>query len=58
MEEASVHVLFGLFVAGLLRVFVSPDSVGRHLGQGRFSSVLKAAFATPAGPAQTKSIES
>ena len=44
MEEASVYVLFGLFVAGLLRVFVSPDSVGRHLGQGRFSSVLKAAF--------------
>jgi uncharacterized membrane protein YraQ (UPF0718 family) len=44
MEQASVYVLFGLFVAGLLRVFVSPDSVGRHLGQGRFSSVLKAAF--------------
>jgi len=44
MEEASVYVLFGLFVAGLLRVFVSPASVARHLGRGRFTSVLKAAF--------------
>lgn len=44
LKEASVYVLFGLVVAGLLKVFVSPASVARHLGRGRFSSVLKAAL--------------
>ena len=42
--DASVYVLFGLLVSGLLRVFLNPNSVIRHLGQGRFSSVFKAAF--------------
>jgi uncharacterized membrane protein YraQ (UPF0718 family) len=30
-------------VAGMLRVFLNPVSVAKHLGQGRFVSVLKAA---------------
>ena len=42
--DASVYILFGLLVSGLLRVFLSPNSVARHLGQGRFKPVLKAAF--------------
>jgi uncharacterized membrane protein YraQ (UPF0718 family) len=42
--ETSVYILFGLLVSGLLRVFLSPDSVARHLGQGRFKSVIKAAL--------------
>ena len=42
--EASVYILFGLLVSGLLRVFLNPNSVCRHLGRGRFSSVFKAAF--------------
>lgn len=42
--ESSVYVLFGLLVSGLLRVFLSPDSVARHLGRGRFTSVFKAAL--------------
>jgi uncharacterized membrane protein YraQ (UPF0718 family) len=42
--EASVYILFGLLVSGLLRVFLNPNSVNRHLGRGRFSSVFKAAF--------------
>jgi uncharacterized membrane protein YraQ (UPF0718 family) len=42
--DASVYILFGLLVSGLLRVFLNPNSVIRHLGQGRFSSVFKAAF--------------
>lgn len=42
--DASVYILFGLLVSGLLRVFLSPNSVAKHLGRGRFSSVLKAAF--------------
>ncbi len=41
--ESSVFVIFGLIVSGLLRVFLSPGAVSRHLGQGRFKSVFKAA---------------
>jgi uncharacterized membrane protein YraQ (UPF0718 family) len=44
LQEASIYMLFGILVAGLLRVFLSPQAVSRHLGQGRFSSVFKAAF--------------
>jgi uncharacterized membrane protein YraQ (UPF0718 family) len=43
LEESSVYVLFGIFVAGLMRVFVSPDTVSRHLRHGKVTSVLKAA---------------
>ena len=40
--ESSVYILFGLLVSGLMRVFLNPDSVVRHLGHGRFLSVFKA----------------
>ena len=42
--DASVYIIFGLIVSGLLRVFLNPNSVVRHLGHGRFASVFKAAF--------------
>ncbi len=42
--DASVYILFGLLVGGLLKVFLSPAYVARHLGHGRFSSVFKAAL--------------
>lgn len=42
--ESSVFILFGLIVSGLLRVFLNPGSVSRHLGQGRFKSVFKASL--------------
>ena len=42
--EASVYILLGLLVSGLLRVFLDPRSVARHLGRGRFASVFKAAI--------------
>jgi uncharacterized membrane protein YraQ (UPF0718 family) len=42
--DASIYILFGLLVAGLIRVFLNPDSVARHLGRGRIVSVLKAAL--------------
>lgn len=42
--DSSVYIVFGLIVAGLLRVFLNPGSVAKHLGQGRFVSVLKAAI--------------
>ncbi len=42
--DSSVYIIFGLIVAGLLRVFLNPGSVAKHLGQGRFISVLKASL--------------
>ena len=42
--ESSVYIIFGLLVSGLLRVFLNPNSVAHHLGQGRFLSVFKAAL--------------
>ena len=42
--DSSVYILFGMLMAGLLKVILNPNTIARHLGQGRFSSVLKAAF--------------
>jgi len=42
--EASIYVLFGLLVGGMLKVFLDPSLVAKHLGAGRFSSVFKAAL--------------
>ena len=42
--DSSVYIIFGLIIAGLLRVFLNPGSVAKHLGQGRFASVFKAAM--------------
>jgi uncharacterized membrane protein YraQ (UPF0718 family) len=44
LREASVFILFGLFVSGFFRVFLNPSSISRHLGTGRFASVFKAAL--------------
>jgi hypothetical protein len=42
--DSSIYVLFGLIISGLVRAWVNPQTVARHLGQGRFSSVFKAAL--------------
>ncbi|MCB2187533.1 MAG: SO_0444 family Cu/Zn efflux transporter [Deltaproteobacteria bacterium] len=42
--DAAPYVLFGIVVAGLVKVFLDPASVAKHLGQGRVSSVFKAAL--------------
>lgn len=42
--DSSVYILLGILIAGLLKVFLNPDVIRNHLGQGRFSSVVKAAF--------------
>lgn len=42
--DSSVHILFGILIAGLLKVVLNPDVISNHLGKGRFSSVFKAAF--------------
>jgi hypothetical protein len=44
LQEASIYVLFGLLISGMLKVFLDPGMVARHLGQGRFASVFKAAL--------------
>ncbi len=42
--ESSVYILLGLVVSGLLRVFLNPGIVAKHLGKGRYGSVFKAAI--------------
>jgi len=42
--DASIYILFGLVIGGLLKVFLSPAYIANHLGRGRFMSVVKAAF--------------
>lgn len=42
--DSSVYILFGILIAGLLKVFLDPETIARHLGSGRFSSVVKAAL--------------
>ena len=44
LEQASLYIIFGLLVGGLLKVYLSPAYVAAHLGSGRFSSVFKAAL--------------
>jgi uncharacterized membrane protein YraQ (UPF0718 family) len=44
LADASIYILFGILVGGLLKVFLSPATVARHLGGGRFGSVIKAAL--------------
>jgi len=42
--ESAPYIIFGLLIAGLLKVFLSPSAVARHLGSGRIASVFKAAL--------------
>lgn len=42
--QASPYILFGIVVGGLLKMFLSPEYVVKHLGRGRYSSVVKAAL--------------
>jgi uncharacterized membrane protein YraQ (UPF0718 family) len=42
--DAAPYVIFGIVVAGVLKMFLSAQYVARHLGKGRVSSVMKAAL--------------
>ena len=44
LRESSIYILFGIVVAGLLRAFLNPATVARHLGGGRVLPVFKAAL--------------
>lgn len=41
--ESAPYILFGFFIAGLLKGLVPDDFVARHLGAGRKSGIVKAA---------------
>jgi uncharacterized protein len=43
-RESSFYVLFGLLLAGLLRVFFQPSTVGRYFRDGNVRSVLYASL--------------
>lgn len=42
--EASPYILFGIAFGGLIKVFMPADFIGKHLGQGKFLPVIKAAL--------------
>lgn len=42
--DSSVYILFGILIAGMLKVVLHPEMIMRHLGQGRYRSVFKAAL--------------
>jgi uncharacterized membrane protein YraQ (UPF0718 family) len=44
LVDSSVYILIGLLMGGLLKAFLSPAYVARHLGKNRYRSVFKAAF--------------
>lgn len=41
-REAAPYILLGFFMAGVIRAFVTPQTVARYLRSGRFRSVLYA----------------
>ena len=44
LQDSSIYILFGIFVAGLMKVFISPEKVAQHLGTGKVKPVFKAAL--------------
>ena len=42
--DSSVYILGGILIAGVLKVMLSPELIVNHLGRGRYTSVVKAAF--------------
>jgi uncharacterized protein len=43
-REAAVYLLLGFVIAGILRVYIRPESVAHYFHRGRFRSVLYAAL--------------
>lgn len=42
--DSSPYIIFGFFIAGLLKGFLPDDLIVRHLGKGKASSVFKSAL--------------
>ena len=43
-KEASIYLLFGFVVAGLIRVYLQPGSVAHYFRRGRIRSVIYASL--------------
>jgi hypothetical protein len=43
-QEAAVYVLLGFMVAGLMRMYISAQSVAHYFTRGRFRSVVYASI--------------
>ncbi|MDD5681125.1 MAG: SO_0444 family Cu/Zn efflux transporter [Candidatus Omnitrophica bacterium] len=47
-DDASLYILFGIFIAGLIQIFVDKEKIAQHLGKpGIRSVVLAALFGVP-----------
>jgi uncharacterized membrane protein YraQ (UPF0718 family) len=44
LVEASFFIIGGILIAGLLKTIMNPNTVIKHLGTGRYLSVIKASF--------------
>ena len=44
LNEMSLYILLGFFIAGLLHVFISPSTMSRHLAGSGWKPVFKAAL--------------
>src|SRR5210317_1054964 len=42
--EAAPYLIFGVLVAGLMHLFLAPETIAKHLNSGRVRSVFKAAL--------------
>jgi uncharacterized membrane protein YraQ (UPF0718 family) len=42
--QAAPYLIFGVLVAGLMYLFLAPETIAKHLSRGRMSSVFKAAL--------------
>ena len=41
-QESAPYLLLGYFVAGLIHVYINVDMIKKHLGDGKWSGILKA----------------
>lgn len=44
LEESAVYMLFGFFIAGLMKALVRPEHVTRYLGASTATAVVRAAL--------------
>ena len=44
LDDASIYILFGVFLSGVIQMFVNQDKIVKYLGESKFKSVLLAAL--------------
>lgn len=42
--NSAAYIVFGIFIAGLIRIFLKPETIHKHLGRGPVKSVFKASL--------------